>query len=217
MRLHDFNAAGELVPADLPRVEKTDREWQAQLTPAQYQVARGKGTERPFCGTLLDTKNRDYVTNDQSGNRARYDAPRRTLYLPVIRNALVDVLALFDYGDPSVSNAERPRTAVATQALWLMNSPFVRDTALAFARRLNSESGDDDRARIDRAYRAALGRPATEREIDRALGFCARSIAEASTAGAPNPGGGGAPSPRESALALFCQALLCSNEVLGIE
>lgn len=56
MRLHDFNAAGELVPVDLPRVEKTDREWQAQLTPAQYQVARGKGTERPFCGTLLDNK-----------------------------------------------------------------------------------------------------------------------------------------------------------------
>ena len=56
MRLHDFNAAGELVAVDLPRVEKTDREWQAQLTPAQYQVARGKGTERPFCGTLLDNK-----------------------------------------------------------------------------------------------------------------------------------------------------------------
>lgn len=56
MRLHDFNAAGELIPVELPRVEKTDREWQAQLTPAQYQVARGKGTERPFCGTLLDNK-----------------------------------------------------------------------------------------------------------------------------------------------------------------
>ena len=56
MRLHDFNAAGELGPVELPRVEKTDREWQAQLTPAQYQVARGKGTERPFCGTLLDNK-----------------------------------------------------------------------------------------------------------------------------------------------------------------
>ena len=56
MRLHDFNAAGELVPVELPRVEKTDREWQVQLTPAQYQVARGKGTERPFCGTLLDNK-----------------------------------------------------------------------------------------------------------------------------------------------------------------
>ncbi len=33
---------------------KTDAEWRAHLTREQYQVARGKGTEAPFCGTLLD-------------------------------------------------------------------------------------------------------------------------------------------------------------------
>ena len=37
-------------------VEKTDAEWKRLLTPQQYQVARNKGTERPFCGTLLDNK-----------------------------------------------------------------------------------------------------------------------------------------------------------------
>src|SRR5439155_549616 len=31
-------------------------EWRARLTPEQYAIARGKGTERPFCGTLLDNK-----------------------------------------------------------------------------------------------------------------------------------------------------------------
>src|SRR5262249_48106480 len=35
---------------------KTDAEWRAQLTPEQFRVARGQGTERPFCGTLLDNK-----------------------------------------------------------------------------------------------------------------------------------------------------------------
>ena len=172
--------------------------------------------DRTLGGTLLGTKNRDYVTNDQSGNHARYDAPRRTLYLPVIRNALVDVLALFDYGDPSVSNAARPRTAVATQALWLMNSPFVLDTALAFARRLLREEGDD-RLRIDRCYRTALGRPATEHEIDRALAFVQRAQAEHDASNAASSGGEGAPSPREIGLGLFCQAVMCSNEFLGIE
>jgi methionine-R-sulfoxide reductase len=37
-----------------PKIVKTDAEWQKQLTPEQYEIARNKGTERPFCGTLLD-------------------------------------------------------------------------------------------------------------------------------------------------------------------
>ena len=52
-----FDDKGVLVgPVASPRVEKTDAEWRSQLTPGQFQVARGKGTERPFCGTLLDNK-----------------------------------------------------------------------------------------------------------------------------------------------------------------
>ena len=52
-----FNREGKLVgPLELPRVEKTDEEWQEQLTPEQFAVARAHGTERPFCGTLLDNK-----------------------------------------------------------------------------------------------------------------------------------------------------------------
>ena len=41
-------------PVSIPRVQKTDQEWRKQLTAEQYQIARGKGTEPAFCGTLLD-------------------------------------------------------------------------------------------------------------------------------------------------------------------
>jgi peptide-methionine (R)-S-oxide reductase len=41
---------------NLDRVEKTDREWTAVLTPVQYEVARKKGTEPAFTGKYHDCK-----------------------------------------------------------------------------------------------------------------------------------------------------------------
>ena len=38
----------------MQKVIKTDAEWQKLLTPEQYAIARGKGTERPFCGIFYD-------------------------------------------------------------------------------------------------------------------------------------------------------------------
>jgi len=57
MKIRVYDEHGELIgPVESPPVVKTDAEWKSQLTRSQYVVARGKGTEPPFCGLLLDNK-----------------------------------------------------------------------------------------------------------------------------------------------------------------
>ena len=57
MKVKVFNRQGQLVgPVEVARVVKSDAEWRRQLSPEQFHVARSKGTERSFCGNLLDNK-----------------------------------------------------------------------------------------------------------------------------------------------------------------
>ena len=74
---------------------------------------------------------------------------------------------MFDFADPNLVVGERTTSSVPTQALYLMNNPFVRNQSEAAAKRLLAEELIDDTARIKNAYRRTLGRSPTssEREI----------------------------------------------------
>ena len=111
-----------------------------------------------------------------------FDETRRSVYVPVFRNRLHELFEVFDFADPNLVGGRRTTSTVATQALYLMNSPFVLEQARHAARHAAGEN--DDAARLDRAYRAALGRLPSARERELALAFLAGSKSDADRAAA---------------------------------
>ena len=64
------------------------------------------------------------------------NSPERSVYLPIIRDKVPDVLELFDFAEPSLIVASRDVTTVPSQALFMLNSPFVAAQSGALAKRV---------------------------------------------------------------------------------
>ncbi len=52
----------------MDKVEKTEEEWKAELNPEEYNILRGKGTERPFTGEYIDNHDKGVFTCKACGN-----------------------------------------------------------------------------------------------------------------------------------------------------
>ncbi|MDP6444811.1 MAG: PSD1 and planctomycete cytochrome C domain-containing protein [Pirellulaceae bacterium] len=103
---------------------------------------------------------------------AVYDSNHRSVYLMVQRNRRHPYLALFDGADPNQSVASRQPTTTPTQALFLMNSPFVHEQANGFARRMTAAPGDREE-KIRFAFETAHGRAPPAADLEAAVRFFA--------------------------------------------
>jgi hypothetical protein len=161
-----------------------------------------------MAGSLLTLKNRAYFFDHTSIDKTTYDSPRRSLYLPVVRNNVFDVLQLLDFPDPAVSSSNRATTVVASQALLMLNSNLVMQAASEFADHLLAESTDDDQ-RLSRMYVIAFGREPTtaEQQADRA--FLARATKTQSTDSDAN-------TRRKQAWSTLCHVVLAANEFIHV-
>ena len=101
---------------------------------------------------------------------AVYDSNHRSVYLMVQRNRRHPYLALFDAADPNQSVATRQPTTTPTQALFLMNSPFVHEQANGFARGIAAVEADD-LTRIRWAFETAHGRIPEDAVVQDAVAF----------------------------------------------
>lgn len=158
-------------------------------------------------GKTIPRRNREFVFNHTSKDLTTYGSVRRTLYLPIIRNNLYDLLQQFDHPDPATSTGLRNSSVVSPQALLLMNSELAKGAAAAFARRVE-QAGADGTERLRVAYRMAYAREATEADLRRARDFL--TATEAALSSTQQDAG-----RREAQTwTLLCQALMMSNEFI---
>lgn len=94
---------------------------------------------------------------------------KRALYAFIDRQNLPGVLRTFDFALPDTHSPQRFITSVPQQALYLLNSPFVREQSQKFA--LRFKNTDDPAEKIGAMYRFALQRPASAEEMDTAMEF----------------------------------------------
>jgi hypothetical protein len=93
---------------------------------------------------------------------------RRGVYVYRRRSLPYPMFDTFDHPDMNVTAGARNVSTVPTQALTLLNNPFVLAQADRFAERLRAATADPE-AQVDLAYRIALARPPAAAERDIAL------------------------------------------------
>jgi len=152
--------------------------------------------DRPISLIGLDSR----LPADLDGSR------HRSVYLPVIRDRLPEVLDLFDFAEPSLVTGDRETTNVPVQALYLMNSPFVQARANGLADRLMRDAGDDAE-RIRRAFLLCYSRAPDADEAKMAASFLERVKMLA----------GDDENRRRQLLAACCQSLLSTAEFRNLD
>jgi len=93
------------------------------------------------------------------GRAVPFTSPRRTVYGYVDRLNIPGMLRAFDFASVDQSSPQRHQTTVPQQALFLMNSPFLRTQTRALAKRA---AGEQDPVRA--LYRRLFGREPSEDE-----------------------------------------------------
>ncbi len=133
-----------------------------------------------------------------------YDHEYRAVYLPVRRLGKHPLMELFNGPDPNECTGRREVSTVPLQALFWMNSDFIRDNARAIAKRL-LETGTETEGRIQQAYETIYGRVPSGEETAELSEYLQRY-----QAGIEDSGGSAERELR--AWTSLCRLLLSSNE-----
>ena len=130
----------------------------------------GQLSLEPRIGSPVDKLGEGLIGRTLKVGELQKEDRLRSVYLPIVRGAVPELLALFDFPEPSIVGGVRNVTTVPTQALFMMNSSRVLVLSKHFAERLvSTETGNAER--IELAYQLAFSRSPTSLETKRALQF----------------------------------------------
>jgi hypothetical protein len=170
MSSHGTPAAGDVENRLLWRMHR--RRLEAECIRDTMLMVSGRLDLQMYGPTFLPDRKEDYDFH--------YEGLRRSVYAPAFRNALLDIFEVFDFADPSIVVGRRSVSTVPTQALFMLNNPFVIQQSRWAAERLwNELPTATDEQRIERAYRLVLGR--RPRAAEMRLGLEYVGEADAST------------------------------------
>jgi hypothetical protein len=135
--------------------------------------------------------------------------PYRSVYLPIVRDSLPDALAVFDMAEPSLVTGVREETTVPSQALYLLNAPFIIDAAIKASGRIPAASRTPEE-RIESVFRMILGRLPSASEVTASKAFLDSFVPEAQA----NTGvySRVARNPERAKWTVFCQSLMATVE-----
>ncbi|MDB5310742.1 MAG: Planctomycete cytochrome [Gemmataceae bacterium] len=147
-----------------------------EIRDATLAAAGRLDPKRPAASPAKDLRMiemRDNGPEARTINEQADTSARRSVYLPLLRGVIPRSLEAFDPVEQSLVSGSRDTTTVPGQALYLLNSSFVRRQSLALADRLLAGKDIADADRVRQAYQLVLGRAPTEAEIGRAGTFLA--------------------------------------------
>jgi hypothetical protein len=166
-------------------------------------LAMGGDLDLTMGGTLDPGVGTDGETSTGRISMSPEKTNRRSIYLPLRRSNLPTLYTLFDFGDATTPDGHRNPTSVATQALFVMNSPLViREAKNVVDSVLQRER--QDKRRVEQIYLRVLDRRPDASEIDQGLTYLTSLRSKWSQIG------------EEQAWTSLTHALMASNEFIFI-
>jgi hypothetical protein len=196
-----LSRAYRLSATGMPRNERIDPDnqllWRANRRRLEVEAIRDSllmaagqlDLNPPAASPVLAFSRATVMARRRNGAADDFAAAMRTrsIYVPVLRNALPEMFEAFDFPEPGETKGLRDVTTVPTQALFLMNSRFVIEKSRAAASRLlGAAGGRNAEALVTQAYLETLCREPSSAEAARALTFLKESEEEAAQ-DAPSP------------------------------